>query len=173
MKQIVLAFAGLMVFTISCAQIAPASKTAVGTPSPGDTTWTAKITKSNEEWKKLLTPSEYQIARQAGTEPAYSNNGYNNHDKGMYYCACCSNPLFSSATKFDSGTGWPSFWRAYSTKSVSKSVDNSLGVTRDEISCKRCGAHLGHVFDDGPNPTGLRYCMNGAVLYFKKDAAAH
>lgn len=140
------------------------------THSPADTTWKTKVTKSNAEWKKTLTPDQYTIAREEGTErPFTKGNLSDNHEKGMFYCACCNNPLFSSAKKFDSGTGWPSFWQVYSTKSVEQAKDNSLGMTRDAISCQRCGAHLGHVFNDGPKPTGLRYCMNGLVMTFKKQ----
>lgn len=138
--------------------------------SPADTTWTQKITKTKAEWKKVLTPKQFEITREDGTEPPYTKGNYSdNHEKGMFYCASCGNPLFSSATKFDSGTGWPSFWRVYSTKSVNEQKDNSLGTERTAITCKRCDAHLGHVFDDGPKPTGLRYCMNGLALSFKKD----
>lgn len=139
-------------------------------PFPGDTTWTKKISMSNEEWKKVLTHKQYEITRDNGTEPAFSKgNLSDNHEKGMYYCASCGNPLFSSSTKFDSGTGWPSFWRAYSTKSVSTHPDHSGSMERTAVSCQRCDAHLGHVFDDGPKPTGLRYCMNGWALQFRKQ----
>ncbi len=139
-------------------------------PSPGDTIWKVKTIKTKAEWKKILSAEQYDISREEGTERPFTKNNFNdNHEKGMYYCASCNNPLFSSAQKFDSGTGWPSFWRVYSSKSVLKSEDNSLGMSRDAISCKRCDAHLGHVFNDGPKPTGLRYCMNGLVMTFKKS----
>lgn len=139
------------------------------TPSPADTNWVAKVIKTNEEWKKVLTPNQYYITREEGTESPFTKGNFNdNHEKGMYYCVSCQNPLFSSLKKFDSGTGWPSFWQAYSTKSIHKSSDNSLGMQRDEISCQRCNAHLGHVFTDGPKPTGLRYCMDGLALLFVK-----
>lgn len=142
---------------------------AVKIPSPADTTWTTKVIKSNEEWKKILTPAQYQITREEGTENPYTKGNYSdNHEKGYYYCLSCKNPLFSSLKKFDSGTGWPSFWQAYSTKSITKSTDNSLGMQRDAISCQKCNAHLGHVFNDGPKPTGLRYCMDGLALFFVK-----
>jgi methionine-R-sulfoxide reductase len=139
-------------------------------PSPADTTWKNKVSKSKAEWKKELTGEQYTITREEGTERPFTKNNFNdNHDKGMYYCVSCNNPLFSSAKKFDSGTGWPSFWQAWSTKSVDQAKDNSLGMVRDAISCQRCGAHLGHVFNDGPKPTGLRYCMNGLAMTFRKN----
>jgi methionine-R-sulfoxide reductase len=139
-------------------------------PSPADTNWTKKTVKTKAEWKQLLTADQYQITREEGTESPFTKNNFNNnHEKGMYYCASCNNPLFSSMQKFDSGTGWPSFWRVYASKSVSVSTDQSLGMSRDAVSCKRCDAHLGHVFNDGPKPTGLRYCMNGLVLKFVRS----
>lgn len=158
-----------ILFIIAAAFAANAAAQSKSAPSPSDTTWTAKVVKSKEEWKKVLTPEQFYITREQGTEQPYSKGNFSdNHEKGMYYCVCCGNPLFSSATKFESGTGWPSFWKPYAGKSVQTSTDNSLGMTRDEVSCKRCGAHLGHVFDDGPKPTGLRYCMDGAALQFRK-----
>ena len=138
--------------------------------SPGDTTWTVKIVKTKAEWQQLIPRKQYEIARENGTEPAFSKGNYNdNHEKGIYYCFCCGNPLFSSAAKFDSGTGWPSFWRVYSTKSVTEHKDHSQNEERVAVNCQRCDAHLGHVFHDGPGPTGLRYCMNGFALAFKKE----
>jgi methionine-R-sulfoxide reductase len=134
--------------------------------SPGDTTWTERVEKSDDVWRKLLTDDEFDITRQQGTEPAFSSALYELETKGMYYCTCCANPLFASETKFHSGTGWPSYWKPYASKSVAVGSDNSHGMSRDEVSCARCGAHLGHVFDDGPKPTGLRYCMDGVALHF-------
>ena len=134
-----------------------------------DSLWTEKVSKSNEEWKKILTLEQYYVMREMGTEKPFSYPLYENPDHGIYYCVACGNPLYSSDTKFDSGTGWPSFWKPYSGKSVSVSTDTSIGMTRDEISCQRCGGHLGHVFNDGPAPTGLRYCMDGVAFNFVKS----
>lgn len=137
--------------------------------NPADTAWTAKIEKSEDEWRQLLPAEVFEIARQEGTEPAYSSPLYELKADGIYYCACCANPLFTSATKFHSGTGWPSFWEPYARKSVAVQIDRSHGMVREEVECARCGAHLGHVFDDGPEPTGLRYCMDGLSLHFEKS----
>ncbi|MEO6230435.1 MAG: peptide-methionine (R)-S-oxide reductase MsrB [Ferruginibacter sp.] len=134
-----------------------------------DTSWTTKVEKTNAEWKKILTSAQYNITREQGTEAPFSSKLNDIHDTGIFYCISCKNPVFSSTTKFNSGTGWPSFYAPYSTKSVSVSMDNSAGMERDEISCQRCGAHLGHVFNDGPKPTGLRYCMDGVAMQFQKE----
>jgi peptide-methionine (R)-S-oxide reductase len=128
-----------------------------------------KVYKTEDEWKQQLSPLQYQVTRQEGTERAFSGE-YDIHDKGLYRCTCCANALFSSETKFDSGTGWPSFWAPIAKENVRTAIDTSLGSTRTKVSCTECEAHLGHVFDDGPKPTYLRYCMNAASLKFVKQA---
>ena len=125
------------------------------------------IRKTDAEWKQQLTPLQFEITRKAATERAFSGQ-YDIHDKGLYRCICCDNALFSSDTKFDSGTGWPSFWAPIAGENVRNKVDASLGEVRTEVLCTECESHLGHVFEDGPRPTGLRYCMNAAALKFVK-----
>jgi len=132
-----------------------------------------KVTKSEAEWRKQLTPEQFTICRKAGTEQAFTGKLWDEHREGKYFCVACGQQLFESATKFNSGTGWPSFWQPAKQGAVEEKVDKSHGSVRTEIRCSKCGSHLGHVFDDGPKPTGLRYCMNSAALKFepKEDQA--
>ncbi|HNR08126.1 MAG TPA: peptide-methionine (R)-S-oxide reductase MsrB [Saprospiraceae bacterium] len=127
-----------------------------------------KMVKSEEEWKKELSPMEFLVLRQKGTERAFSGDLWDHHEKGVYTCRGCQLPLFSSDTKFESGTGWPSFYQPISRESLADYADNTHGMSRTEVVCARCGGHLGHVFDDGPRPTGMRYCINSVSLDFQK-----
>jgi len=131
-----------------------------------------KVVKTEEEWKRLLTPEQFKVTRQKHTEAPYSSALLKNPAKGVYQCVCCSLPLFSSKAKYDSETGWPSFWTPIAKTNVREQPETSPGDTRIEVVCNRCDSHLGHVFDDGPEPTGLRYCMNGVAMKFVKAAAA-
>ncbi len=127
-----------------------------------------RIIKTEEEWKKQLSPASFEVTRRAGTERPYTNENPNNHAKGIFRCICCDTALFDSSTKFESGTGWPSFWAPIAKENVRETTDSSLGMIRTAVSCRLCDAHLGHVFEDGPKPTGLRYCMNSVAMRFAK-----
>lgn len=131
-----------------------------------------KIMKTDPEWKALLTPDQFEVTRHKATERPFTSPLNSIHEQGTFECVCCDLPLFSSKAKFDSGTGWPSFWAPIAKENVQEKVDRSLSETRTEVLCARCDAHLGHVFDDGPRPTGLRYCMNGVALKFVKPETA-
>jgi peptide-methionine (R)-S-oxide reductase len=151
-----LSFAGLALALAGCLLGCGARADASGKKYP--------VTKTDAEWKAQLTPMQYDVLRNGGTERAFTNAYWDDHRKGVFVCAACRLELFSSDTKFDSGTGWPSFWEPIRPGAVENHVDHTLGMSRTEVLCSRCGGHLGHVFDDGPRPTGLRYCMNSAAL---------
>jgi peptide-methionine (R)-S-oxide reductase len=173
----------LFILTVSVFSLQCSSQTSTNTKSTKmestekknplySTTDSSKLKVSEEEWKKVLPADIYQIARLKGTERPWSSKLENFYEKGTYYCAACGNALFKSDTKFDSGCGWPSFYEPISKTSIIYTPDNTLGMKRTETQCGRCEAHLGHVFEDGPPPTGLRYCINGVVLDFEKAKQA-
>jgi peptide-methionine (R)-S-oxide reductase len=132
----------------------------------------SRLTKTDEEWRRELTPEQYQILREKGTERAFTGRYWQSKEPGIYRCAACGNPLFSSEAKYESGSGWPSFWAPIAAERVEERTDRGYGMVRTEVRCERCGSHLGHVFDDGPQPTGLRYCINSAALDLETDGEA-
>lgn len=150
---------------LACTSPSSVGQTPTATlPPPGG----RKVVKTNAEWKQLLTPQQYRILREEGTERAFSSPLNNLHQAGTFVCAACKNPLFDAKTKFESGTGWPSFYAPIAPNAIQEKTDRSLGMSRVEVLCNVCEGHLGHVFDDGPRPTGLRYCMNGLAMEFVK-----
>lgn len=161
MKQF---FAAILVLCVAFGCKAQTNKNKTASPAAKG----YEVNKTDAEWRKQLSKLQFDVTRKKGTESPYTGIYWDNHKEGQYNCICCGLPLFSSATKFESGTGWPSFWQPLTTKNVEEITDNTYGMSRTEVNCRRCGAHLGHVFDDGPKPTGLRYCMNSASLLFVK-----
>ena len=179
-----LAQAGVVMFAMACRAVEKRVPIAAAAAVSGDPTVTIvefsddgkrlrtvsvpRVVKSEEEWKKQLSSASFEVTRHAATETAFTGALLEEHDKGVFRCICCDTALYDSSTKFESGTGWPSFWAPIAKENIVESTDDSLGMVRTEVRCRRCDAHLGHVFDDGPKPTGLRFCMNSVALRFAK-----
>ena len=186
-RRMFLSSCGIVLAGLACQELTSARSLFAAAPSKGDPKQVTiveftdagerkeKLTvpvvrKTDDEWKKQLSPLSFEVTRHAGTERPYTGENLQVHEKGVFRCICCDTALFSSASKFESGTGWPSFWAPIAKENIVESADSSLGMLRTAVSCRRCEAHLGHVFDDGPRPTGLRYCMNSVALRFAKSS---